>query len=114
VTRITVVGLFVTVVVLIETTHYKSNVDRVLVLFTGLALVAAVLVFTPSKRDERAQRAQLDSARHLARIVELLEQQQQREQNTSTVVMQSPRRRRSTSKVLALVLLAFVVARARR
>jgi hypothetical protein len=65
-----------------------------------------LLTVIPSRHAERVARAQLDSSKHLARIVEMLEQQQ----NASLVATEPAKPRRSRSRIVALILFALVVA----
>jgi hypothetical protein len=90
-------------------TTSASDVERLIIFFAGTTLVMTTVLLIDSEQDERAKRAQVESATHLARIAELLEQQ-----DASTVAVPAPTRRRPSARIVALILFALVVAHLRR
>jgi ABC-type transport system involved in cytochrome bd biosynthesis fused ATPase/permease subunit len=101
------VATWIYVVVTIRDVGHASKVDQAVVLFAGFALLFAIVPLLPSRRAERIERAQLDSAKHLARIAELLEQRQA----GPAEEVAPPPPRSSAPRVVAFALLALVAAR---
>jgi hypothetical protein len=84
--------------------------DLPIVGLAALTVLFALIAAAPrtmDKSERQLDAAQLRSEQHLARIAELLEQQQ----NAATAAVPAPPRRRPSSRIVALVLLALVVAR---
>jgi hypothetical protein len=107
---VAVLALTFPVVALVLKTSDRSQTDQALLAFAGFAVIAAFVSLLPSRHNEQIRQAQLDSAKDLARIAELLEQQ-----NMSTAAITQPaKRRRPSARIVALILFALVVAHLRR